>query len=537
MSKNEAMTADGARDFDVIIVGSGMAGLSTASLLAQVGKKRVLVLESHFKLGGFLHGFQRHGYEWDPGVHYLGELSEGSLTRYCMDLVTGSKVQWHKLEHEFEEFVFPEMKLRVPSDPKEYKAVLKGHFPGEAKGLDKYFKDLGRIRLWSQRWFFSKVYSGVLGSLLSVGRKVVETNTKEYLDANFNDPQLKAILTAQWGDYGTPPGSSAMGVHGIVAADFEKGGFYPIGGSQKIIDAAVAKIEEHGGTCLTRHPVSEILIENNKAYGVSVETRQGTEQYFAPIVVSAAGVDTTFGKLVDTDHAQVERARLMESEPGPSATVLFLGIKDDPRNHGFRDTNYWVYRGLDHNVPTDTTSFPPRIDGGYLSFGSLRNPVLDKHTAQIVTFSNHEVWAEYEAKPWKKRGEEYEQMKADYADQLLDFIDERLPGLRDIVEYKELSTPLTVESFTNHPNGQIYGRACTPRRVASKWSIDTSVDKLYITGTDLVCPGINSALMIGVMTAGKLLGPAGVPMVMHAARSTEPASAYEYEATSDSAAQ
>lgn len=59
--------------FDVILIGSGIGTLSCASILAQLEKKKVLVLERHFKIGGFTHTFKRPGnYEWDVGLHYVG---------------------------------------------------------------------------------------------------------------------------------------------------------------------------------------------------------------------------------------------------------------------------------------------------------------------------------------------------------------------------------------------------------------------------------------------------------------------------------
>lgn len=513
--------------FDAIVIGSGMSGLTTASLLAQIGKKRVLVLESHFKLGGFLHGFRRHGYEWDPGVHYVGAMGDGELARQCMDLVTGSEVQWNKLDHHFEELVFPEFSVSVPSDPDEYRAVLKDLFPDEAEGIDRYFKDVKRVQAWATRWVYSKAFTGIPAKALSAGRKLAETLTQDYLDANFTSARLKAALAGQWADYGTPPDQSPMGVHGLVVGDFASGGYFPVGGSQKIIDAAVRKVEEHGGRCFNRHRVTEILIENNRAYGVEAETRQGTKRFFAPIVVSAAGLATTFNKLVGEQFASEERATLTQSKPGPSATVLFLGLNDDPRKHGFRDCNYWVYDDLDHNGPLDQTSFPPVFEGGYLSIGSLRDPSKTKHSAQLITFSDHAVWDEHEGAPWRKRGDDYEQMKREYAESFLAFMDERLPGLRDLVEYYELSTPLTVESLVGHPNGEVYGPACTLDRLQTDRSTGTSVRGLHVTGTDLVVPGVNAALMIGVMAAGRILRPFGVQRILHRARAATPSQPWQ----------
>ena len=80
--------------FDAIVVGSGIGGLGAAALLAKYGKKRVLVLERHYAIGGFTHTFHRPGYEWDVGVHYLGDLEPGGMLRSVFDEVSDAKLEW-----------------------------------------------------------------------------------------------------------------------------------------------------------------------------------------------------------------------------------------------------------------------------------------------------------------------------------------------------------------------------------------------------------------------------------------------------------
>lgn len=507
--------------FDTIVIGSGMGALATASILAQVGKQRVLVLESHFKLGGFLHSFQRQGYTWDPGLHYIGEMQHGSMTREAMDLVTGGGVTWHQIGSQFETYCFPEESFSQPSNGIEFREKLIERFPRETTAIKRYFKDVKSTASWLQRWFFSKQFRGPIANMISMGRSLPKMTTRQYIDKHFSDPLLKGILTAQWPDFGTPPDESAFGIHATVVHDFLNGGYYPKGGSQRIADCAAEKIEEAGGKCLVSHPVSEILIRDNKACGVRVERKGKVIEFFADRVVAGCGVRTTFDKLVPKEHGKREREKLQKVANGTSALIVFLGLSSDPREHGFTDTNYWIYDRIDHRLTEPTADNPFPVDGAFLAFGSLRDPDKAKHTAQIITFSREEEWKQFAATNWKKRGDQYEESKQQRMDSLIDFVASKFPELRRLIDYAELATPLSVRDFTGHPQGAIYGPECTPERLSSQeWSISTSVKRLYLTGTDLGVPGINSALMLGVMTSGKMLGWLGMPRVMNAMAKT-----------------
>ncbi len=315
------------------------------------------------------------------------------------------------------------------------------------------------------------------------------------------------------------PHQSAFGIHATVMHDYVDGGFYPIGGAQEISDHAAAMIETHGGTCLVNHGVSEILVKDNKAIGVRAVHKGQNVDFFAPVVISNAGVQTTFGKLTPPETATKERAQLKKCRPGTSCLILFLGLKEDPRHHGFDEANYWLYDEM------DSTKFRHKgfseiedLEGLFLSFGSLRNPGQDPHVAQLVTFSDMEKWRRFSGTEWKRRGEEYDAFKEKIAGVMMDFACRRYPKLRDLVQYQELSTPLSVETFTSHSEGMIYGQACTPERLfENAWHVTTSIKNLYLTGCDIGVPGVNGALMAGVMTSAKVMGITGFPRIFHAA--------------------
>ncbi len=76
-------------EFDAIVIGSGIGGLAFASIMAKLRKWRVLVLERHFKIGGFTHTFTRPGgWSWDVGLHYVGDMGKGMLGRRLFDYIT-----------------------------------------------------------------------------------------------------------------------------------------------------------------------------------------------------------------------------------------------------------------------------------------------------------------------------------------------------------------------------------------------------------------------------------------------------------------
>ena len=104
-----------AEQWDAIVIGSGIGGLAAAALLAKHGGKRVLVLERHYVAGGFTHAFHRPGYEWDVGVHYIGQVQDpASPLRPIFDHLTGGRLKWSPM---------PEVYDRIRIGEREYEFV------------------------------------------------------------------------------------------------------------------------------------------------------------------------------------------------------------------------------------------------------------------------------------------------------------------------------------------------------------------------------------------------------------------------------
>ncbi|MFO1064321.1 MAG: NAD(P)/FAD-dependent oxidoreductase [Pirellulales bacterium] len=391
------------RSFDAIVIGSGMGGLTTASLLAQAAKMRVLVLERHFKLGGFTHSFRRKQFEWDTGIHYVGQMQSGTLTRRVMDYVTGGSVEWNPMSEVVERLLFPDTSFEIPRGSGNLHAKLVERFPDERAAIDRYFRDVRKAQLWMNRWFIAKTLPKYAADLwLRFGKARAMQITAERLLAVKSD-ELRAILTAQWPDYGTPPEQSAFAVHATVAADYFDGGFFPVGGGRTIAECVKTIVTQRGGECRTGHEAVRILTKQNRVTGVRVRHKGDEFEVRAPVVISNVGARNTFAKLLDDNVVAAERSKLDQIAQGVSAVVLFLGLNSDPRDHGFDDANYWIYSSLDvgrESDSTETERFP--LNAAFVSFGSLRDPQKKTHTAQIITFCNSDSWKAFEDSQWMR---------------------------------------------------------------------------------------------------------------------------------------
>ncbi|MCB1156487.1 MAG: NAD(P)/FAD-dependent oxidoreductase [Leptospiraceae bacterium] len=519
-------TSEQIQNYDIIFIGSGIGSLTAASLLAQFKDKKILILEKHFQPGGFTHEFQRrqNKYSWDVGIHYIGDLAEGSFLKRIFDVITGNKLQWQKMSEPFEKFVYPDKTFSVYGEPEKYISDLIKEFPEEEVAIRQYFKDVQKVSIHIGKYTMLRNSAPSLDSISKLVSPDGSIRTlKDYYDTHFKSDRLKGILTSQWGNYGLPPHLASFAIHAQVVQHYMNGGYFPVGGSGNIFKFIEPIIEEKGGKVLSSHEVEEVLIEQNKAIGVKVKLLRGENRgsytnFYAPVIVSDTGAYSSYLKLIPQSYPIAFREDLRKFFNAQTFTVssvtAYIGLSDDPRKLGFNGENHWIYSSYEHDkVVTEKKNWYE--EGGeppvaYLSFPSLKNPEAKSHTADIITFMDYEVFARWKDLPWKKRGEEYESLKKIIADKLIQVVDTKYPGFKDMIEYVELSTPLSNEHFTSHVKGTIYGLPCVPERYQKEktpwFEVKTPLEGFYLTGTDTSSPGVSGALMGGLSTANVLLG-------------------------------
>ena len=513
--------------FHVILIGSGIGALSCASILAQLEKKKVLVLERHFKIGGFTHTFKRPGnYEWDVGLHYIGEMQKRHIFRKIFDFATQNKVKWNRMLNKYDVFVYPDLKFHARAGKENFKQDLIAQFPKEKEAIKKYIKDVRRAVYWFYRYCVTRTLppwlSPISQLLLKPGSDLALMTTEGYLNNKFRDPKLKAILASQWGTLGLPPSKSVFSIHALVVNHYINGAYYPVGGAKVIADSIIPVIESNGGKLLVNHEVKDILVQDGKATGVRVVHKKGKKliekHYSADIIISGIGANATYNRLIPQGTHIPFREECRKISKGISCVTLYLGLKKSPQTLGLHGENYWLYESLDHekNFSERNKLIQGHVGHVYLSFPSLKNPNAKAHTAEIITFLDEEPFKQWADQPWKNRDHAYEKLKERISESLIDFTENHIRGFKELIDYKELATPLTTVSMTGHEKGYIYGMPVTPERYKQKWvGARTPIKNLYLTGVDTLVHGVVGGMLGGALTAGIVMGiPIGILKIL-----------------------
>jgi phytoene dehydrogenase-like protein len=489
-----------------IVVGTGAGGLAAAGYLAKNGFD-VTGVEQSSRLGGYLCPFTRGAFAFDVGAHYFGECRPGQLLH---DTLTGLGIVPETLFCEldpdgFDVYRFPDFEIRMCRGLERYGDRVVQAFPSEERGLRRMFEltqrllDAERAVRGAPKLRFE--YLATLSKALPLVPWVHRT-FGDLLDAHVKDPRARAVVAAASGDYALPPSQASMLVGLNILGHYSDGAFYPRGGSGALRDALVRAAERHGARFRTGARVARILTRDRRAVGVEIE---GGERLDADVVVSNADPVLTFTRLVDPETLPPAfTRRVRASRPSLATFALYYGMKRDlSARIGPRDV--WDYGDWDieaayspifHGVLPDN----PVI---FLSPSSLKDDTgtlgeSGCSTLEVVTFVPYSLFM-----PWRhlapgERGADHEREKLRVADWLERAVETRWPGLIGDVVVREISTPLTNESYVLAVEGGAYGPAQTPDCYGPwRFQTQTPVRNLFLAGAGVIGGGVTPSLFSG----------------------------------------
>ncbi|UCH65720.1 MAG: NAD(P)/FAD-dependent oxidoreductase [Ignavibacterium sp.] len=501
-------------EYDAIIIGSGLGGLSCAAAFARQGFKP-LVIEQHYKVGGYATTFRRPGgFEFDTSLHST-TVGERDGIHNLIPAFPEIKDVLFESHPNLYRAIFPDYDITVPQkNLAEYINNIIELFPEEKKGIEAIFEDMEGLTRDINKFSRAggEVDMNTFPAKFPHLYKSFNRSWGDIVDARIEDPKLKAIVSSLWIYYGLPPSKLSPYYYAMPTLGYlQHGGFYPRGKSQKISNAFEKFIEDRGGEILIKSKVEKILTKNDTAYGV--RTKDGKE-FNAKVIVSNANVHDTFNKMLNDNSILKDYLVKMEKfSVSLSSFQIFLGLKKDLiEETGITDTEIFNYTTYDLEEDYEAMKIADLENCGYSV--TLYDNIYKgyspegKNTINIMTLQGYDHWEKYSEDYFNDNKDAYLKEKERMADSLIQRVESKLlPGLRDAIAVKEIGTPLTNIRYTSNYKGAIYGFDQTiDNSGQNRLGHETPIKNLYLSGAwTKPGHGYGAVIYSGLMCFGEIM--------------------------------
>ncbi|MDD5680151.1 MAG: NAD(P)/FAD-dependent oxidoreductase [Candidatus Omnitrophica bacterium] len=458
--------------YDVIVIGSGIGGLTVACLLSF--SKRVLVLERKSGFGGYCATFKRKDFVFESSIHAVNNCKKGhfaySILKNCGII---NSIKFLKNKNLYRS-IFPKHDFVVQQENiKGYINRLIKYFPEESAGIKELFNNMYSIFMEVEK--INKLKILMKSPQLLNASKM---SLKEMLDSYLDNEELKAIVSQYWMYCGLPPSRLSPIHFAYIAQDYMVNGGYCVkGGMKSIVDSLVDKIEKNGGKVYGNRDVEKILVENSRAIGT--ETRDG-RAFYGDYVISNIDARYTFESLTEKNY-KIEKCieQMDKTQPSISALKVYLGLDIDVKDLGILDGEIFINSSYDLDKSYEAVL---KNSAGIAPFGicvhSNIDPTLcpkNKTVLSITMLSGYDYWS-------KMGKEEYGREKKRIANILIERTAKVIPELKDHIAMVVAATPLTMERYTGNSKGAAYGWSRNVFFYGSKhMNIQTPIKNLFLT--------------------------------------------------------
>jgi len=492
------------KEYDVVIIGSGLGGLVTANILAREGRS-VCVLEKNNQFGGNLQTFVRDKTIFDTGVHYIGGLSEGqNLYQYFKYLGIYDDLNLKRLNEDgFDIITFDD-------DANEYKHAqgyqnfensLISQFPEEKEGIKKY---CAKLRETCDEF---PLYNLKLGKPYYDKEEMFQLPARQCIDSFTSNKKLQAVLAGSNLLYAGEADKTPFYVHALSVNSYIESAYRCVNGGSQISKLLVRKLKENGGEAYRYQEVIKFEYKDKKITSAIVKDGKKVK---GKLFISNIEPKLTL-KLVGKDKFRKSYTnRIKKIESTVSAFSLHIVLKKG--SFKYLNKNYYHYK--DYRRVWDGHQYTEESwpESYMVSMGVKKN--MDGCTDQLtaITYMRYD-----DVLPWEEtfntvahkndRGQTYDEFKKAKTGIFLKELEKKFPNIRECILSVHASTPLSYRDYIGCNKGSMYGYAKDVNHpLRSFISPRTKISNLFFTGQSLNMHGILGVTISGVVTSSEILG-------------------------------
>ncbi len=500
-------------EFDIIVIGAGLGGLTAAFEASRAGKK-VLLLERHNLPGGFATSFVRGRFEFEPSLHEMPDMRSlqdvTGVVRYLLD-DAGLDLDFKSIPEAYR-VILTEKKIDVtlPFKTNDFISAIEKAVPGSRESVEKYMNLCTEVQE-TFRYLNDNAENFKPGELLKKHGNFIRTGAKtvEEVSDALNIPQkVRDIIYPYWCYLGVPMNRLSFPIWAALLNSYiSAGAVIPAMRSHELSSAFVSKIEESGGEIRYNTEVKNILTAEEKVTGVETT---GGDVIKSKRIISNASPILVFSSLISPETAVPDIAfqNINSRKLGFSLVVVYLGLDADMKELGLKDYNYFIAPHMD----TD------RLYSGIYSLEAeeimqaatclnAANPDCSPQGTTILA-----ITAGYRAEAWADvKDEDYFKVKDKIAEKLIrQFETATGVSIKEHIEEIEIATPQTFARYTGAYNGIVYGYEPEPwdsivPRALSLEKEDYITGLTFCGGFSYRCHGYGSSILSGKAAAERTI--------------------------------
>ena len=484
-------------NYEVIVIGSGLSGLSIAYILAKNGFK-VAVFEKNAQFGGCLQSFKREGVTFETGMHYVGSIEEGQiLHKYFNYLSILDDIELSSLNKSCYDIIdFRGERYSYANGHENFVETLSQKFPYNVNDIKEYVKAIHNVTENSPYYSFKN-----FDTLNILDPAHVKTSINEYISQITKNEALQNVLTGNIPLYAGLKDKTPLYIHALISDFYINSAYRIVGNSDNIAKSLVKSLKNMGVDVFNNSEVKKVICDNKQV--TAIELKDGN-RINTKYLISSIHPEYLLQMIDSNLIRKAYRERINNMEQTVSTFTVFIKFKEN--TVPYLNSNFFKYR--DDSIWDCETYTEESWPKSYLYMHqcSERNQKFAKG-AILFAYMNYADVMQWNGTRIGRRGADYEEFKKIKAEKLLSCLEKDMPGILSNIDNYWTSTPLTYQDYTATKEGSTYG---VVRDVSSPIqttiSQRTKIPNLFLTGQNTNSHGVLGVIISSVITASELLG-------------------------------